>query len=203
MPPPWGWCWGRGRVRLARRVRAPLPGQVRSGAGALAAGLGAVGAGQGGGGPAQRGAELLGVDLGDLVLGAVLVGPAALLGAADHDHPGALVKGLGGVGGLVAPDGDGVEAGFALCPAAVGLAGAGGDGDAEVGDLQAAGGGAGRIASRTWSTSTTRMPSGSCWCKTTSTPTHRRRCTKRSRRPRPSGWPTGWSCTTRQGTAAG
>jgi hypothetical protein len=31
----------------------------------------------------------------------------------------------------------------------------------------------------------------------------RRRCTRRSRRPRPSGWPTGWSCTTPPSTAAG
>jgi DDE superfamily endonuclease len=30
-----------------------------------------------------------------------------------------------------------------------------------------------------------------------------RRCTRRSSRPRPSGWPTGWSCTTRPSTAAG
>jgi len=30
-----------------------------------------------------------------------------------------------------------------------------------------------------------------------------RRCTRRSRPPRPSGWPTGWSCTTPPSTAAG
>jgi hypothetical protein len=30
-----------------------------------------------------------------------------------------------------------------------------------------------------------------------------RRCMRRSRRPRPSGWPTSWSCTTPPGTAAG
>src|SRR5215216_3813038 len=131
MPPPWGGVGGGGASGLPSRGRAPLPGQVRL----LAAGLGAVGAGQGGGGPAQRGPDLLGVDLGDLVLGAVLVGPGALLGAADHDHPGPLAKGLDGVGGLVAPDGDGVEAGLALGPAAVVLAGTGGDGQAEVGDL--------------------------------------------------------------------
>src|SRR6266540_4372901 len=45
--------------------------------------------------------------------------------------------------------------------------------------------------------------SRSCWCKTTSTPTRPRRCTRRSRPRRPSGWPTSWSCTTRPSTAAG
>jgi len=37
----------------------------------------------------------------------------------------------------------------------------------------------------------------------TSTPTHPRRWMRRSRRPRPSGSPTSWSCTTPQSTAAG
>ena len=37
----------------------------------------------------------------------------------------------------------------------------------------------------------------------TSIPTRRRRCMRRSHRPRPGGWPTGWSCTTRPSTAAG
>src|SRR5215217_7457464 len=105
MPPPRRWCWGRGRVRLARRVRAPLPGGVpleRRRVVELAARLaaGAVGAGHLGGGPPQRGADLLGVDLGDLMLDAVLVGPGALLGAADDQHPGTLAQGLGGVLGL-------------------------------------------------------------------------------------------------------
>src|SRR5512132_2590 len=106
----------------------------------LAAGLAAaaVGAGHLGGGPAQRGPDLLGVDLGDLVLDAVLVGPAALLGPADHQHPGALAQGVHGVGGLVAPDIDGVEAGLPIRPAAILLAGAGGDGDPQAGHGQAA-----------------------------------------------------------------
>jgi hypothetical protein len=34
-------------------------------------------------------------------------------------------------------------------------------------------------------------------------PTRRRRCMRRSRRPRPGGWPTGWSCTPPPSTAAG
>jgi hypothetical protein len=49
--------------------------------------------------------------------------------------------------------------------------------------------------------STTPMPSRSCWCRTTATPTHRRRWMRRS--PRPGGWPTGWSCTTPPSTVAG
>src|SRR5215207_3240701 len=145
MPPPWGGVGGGGASGLPSRVRAPLPGSGRLERRllvGLAAGLaaGAVGAGEPGGGPAQRRAELIGVDFGDVVLGAVLVGPAALLGSADHDHPGTLGQGVGGVFGLVAPDVDGVEAGLPVGPGAVLLPAAGGDGDAEVGDLQAGGG---------------------------------------------------------------
>src|SRR5215207_9603389 len=127
MPPPWGGVGGGGASGLPNRVRAPLPGSgrlERRRVVELAAGLaaGAVGAGHLGGGPAQRGADLLGVDLGDLVLGAVLVGPGALFGAANHEHPGTLGEAVDGVAGLVAPDVDGVEAGLAVGPAAVVLA---------------------------------------------------------------------------------
>src|SRR5829696_8136881 len=95
MPPPWGGVGGGGASGLPSRVRPPLPGSGRLERRVLvdlAAGLaaGAVWAGHLGGGPAQRRAELLGVDFGDVVLGAVLVGPAALFAAANHEHPGAL-----------------------------------------------------------------------------------------------------------------
>src|SRR5829696_2739130 len=141
MPPPWGGVGGGGASGLPSRVRAPLPVSGRLERGVLvdlAAGLaaGAVGAGHLGGGLAQRWADLVGVDLGDLVLGTVLAGPAALFGAANHEHPGTLGEAVDRVAGLVAPDVDGVEAGLSIGPAAVVLPGTGGDGEAQAGDLQ-------------------------------------------------------------------
>src|SRR5207249_368168 len=84
-----------------------------------------------GGGPPQRGANLLGRDLHDGALLALVGLPAPLPELPDDDHAVALAEGVGEVGGQVPPGGDPVEGGVAVAPG-VAVADAAGDRDAEV-----------------------------------------------------------------------
>src|SRR6266540_2244387 len=82
----------------------------------------------------EAGADLVGVDLGHRALVALGGLPGALPQPAGDHHPVALAQRVGEVLGLVAPDVDLVERGFAVPPGPVLVLQALGDGDAEVGD---------------------------------------------------------------------
>ena len=137
---------GRPRLRSERlfvavdRVGGAAATGGRRGAGATAA---TVGGGARGLldlrlGPAQARAELVGDDLDDGALLAVLGLPRALLEAAEHDDAGALGDAGRGVLAERAP-GDDVEERRLLLPLAVDLVAAV-DGEAEAGDAAAAAG---------------------------------------------------------------
>jgi hypothetical protein len=145
-----GWSEGRGLVEVAAPLGGTLPALGAVAVAALADPL------QLGRGPLQRGANLIGLDLGDRALVTLGGLPASLAQpAGDHD-PVALGQGVGQVLGLVAPDVDLEEAGVAVAPLAV-LLDALSHGDAQVGDGDAGVGEAEVGVSTRWSVTVVKV----------------------------------------------
>lgn len=115
-------------------VAAPRVTGGRRG-GVLPGAVGPAGLGDLGGDGAQRGGDVVGLDLVDGALAAILGLVGALPQAAGDDDPAALGEGLGGVLGQLPPGGDGEEQGVAVLPLAgpVLVAGRAGDSAAEDG----------------------------------------------------------------------
>jgi hypothetical protein len=127
---------GTGRIRPGLTAAQGLERWVVVELAALAVAGGALGLGDG---PAERGADLLGLDL-DHTPALPLRGlPAPGPELAQDDDSVALGQGVADVLGQAAPGGDPVEAGVAVAPA-LAVSDAGGDGQAEVADRGAVGG---------------------------------------------------------------